>query len=88
MTIKAIKEKYKDYRIEFPEKNMFKVFDFKGDIGKAVIIVKSHPNKYVGKHVTQVVRVLDGKELLIDSMRPCDNMEDAIDVAAEMLENL
>ena len=69
-------------------KNMFAVYDFKGDIGKAVIVVKSHPDKYIGKHVTQVIRVSDGKELLHDSMRPCDNMEDAVDVTAEMLADL
>lgn len=88
MTIKEIKEKYKDYKIEFKEKNMFAVYDFKGDIGKTVIVVKSHPDKYIGKHVTQVIRVSDGKELLTDSIRPCDNMDDAIDVAAEMLADL
>ena len=72
MTIKSIKEKYKDYRI-------------RGN-GKVVIVVNAHPHKDIGKYVTQVIRVSDGKELLKDgSCRPCDNLDDAIDVAGEMM---
>ena len=41
--------------------------------------------KGFGKTVMQVVRVSDGKELLPEgSCRPCDNLDDAIDVAGEM----
>lgn len=41
--------------------------------------------KGFGKTVMQVVRVSDGKELLTEgSCRPCDNLDDAIDVASEM----
>lgn len=33
----------------------------------------------------QIVRVSDGVELLLEgSCRPCDNLDDAIDVAGEM----
>ena len=43
-------------------------------------------NKDIGKYVTQVIRVSDGKELLKDgSCRPCDNLDDAIDVAGEIM---
>lgn len=88
MTIKSIKEKYKDYRRSANEKNMFAVCDYGDGNGKVVIVVLSHPCKYVGKYVHQVVRVRDGKELLSEgSMRPCDDLEDAIDVAGEMLDD-
>lgn len=87
MTIKEIKEKYKNYQVDGNEKNMFATYDYKDGNGKVIIVVNSHPNKYVGKHVTQVIRVSDGKELLKDgSCRPCDNLDDAIDVAEEMIE--
>lgn len=60
MTIKAIKEKYKDYKISGNEKNMFKTYDYEDG---------------------------NGKELLREgSCRPCDNLDDAIDVAGEMME--
>lgn len=87
MTIKAIKEKYKYYKISGNEKNMFTTYDYEDGNGKVVIVVNSHPHKCIGKYVTQVVRVSDGKELLKDnSCRPCDNLNDAIDVASEMME--
>lgn len=83
MTIKAIKEKYRDYKIKGNEKNMFTIYDYKDENGKVVIVVNDC--KGYGKTVVQVVRVSDGKELLKDgSCRPCDNLEDAIDVAGEM----
>lgn len=57
MTIKAIKEKYKDYKIKGNEKNMFAIYDYQ-----------------------------DGKELLKDGdCRPCDNLDDAIYIAGEMI---
>ena len=84
MTIKAIKEKYKDYQKD-TGKNMFTTYDFGDDIGKVVVVVNS--SKSYGKTVAQVVRVSDGKELLPKDMnRPCDNLDDAIDVADEMLQ--
>lgn len=89
MTIKAIKEKYKEYHIRGNEKNMFTTYDYNDGNGKVVIVVNSHPSKYIGKYVTQVVRASDGKELLKDGdCRPCDNMNDAIDVVGEMMEEL
>ena len=85
MTIKAIKEKYKDYKIKGNEKNMFTTYDYQDGNGKVVIIVNDC--RGYGKTVMQVVRVSDGKELLKDgSCRPCDNLDDAIDVAGEMIE--
>lgn len=84
MTIKEIKEKYKDYLRQGREKNSFVVYKWKNDEDKYVIIVNRHPCKYIGSYVTGLVRVRDGKELLSGSSRPCDNLDDAIDVAGEM----
>ena len=39
MTIKAIKEKYKDYKTKGTEKNMFATYDYKDGNGKVVIVV-------------------------------------------------
>lgn len=81
MTIKAIKEKYRDYKINGNEKNLFAVYDY--GFGKVVIVVNDC--KGYGKTVMQVVRVEDGRELLSNgACRPCDNLDDAIDVAGEM----
>lgn len=83
MTIKAIKEKYKDYKLQSNEKNMFTVYDYNDGNGKVVIVVNNC--KGYGKTVMQIVRVSDGVELLLESScRPCDNLDDAIDVAGEM----
>ena len=83
MTIKEIKEKYKDYKRKAKEKNMFTIYDYNDGNGKVVIVVNDC--KGFGKTVMQVVRVSDGKELLQEgSCRPCDNLDDAIDVAGEM----
>lgn len=86
MTIKAIKEAYADYRKEYG-KTMYKVYDFGGEYGKCVIICKSGTGRDM-KTVDQVVRVSDGKELLCDHRwRWTDNLEDAVDVAGEMLDD-
>ena len=83
MTIKEIKEKYKDYKRKANDKNMFTIYDYNDGNGKVVIVVNDC--KGFGKTVMQVVRVSDGKELLQEgSCRPCDNLDDAIDVAGEM----
>ena len=83
MTIKSIKESYKNYKISGNEKNMFAVYDYQDGNGKMVIVVNDC--KGYGKTVMQVVRVKDGKEMLYKgSCRPCDNLDDAIDVASEM----
>ena len=85
MTIKAIKEQYKKYQVSGGEYNSFVVYDYKDGNGKIVIVVNMC--KGYGKSVTQAVRVSDGKELIgKDRCRPCDNLDDAIDVAGEMME--
>lgn len=62
---------------------MFTIYDYNDGNGKVVIVVNY--NKGYGKTVMQIVRVSDGKELLINGgCRPCDSLEDAIDVAGEM----
>lgn len=85
MTIKEIKEKYKDYSKNycFGGKVQFRVTDYGDEDGKCVIIVI---HDTYGRDVVQVVRVSDGKEMLTEGRcRPCDNMDDAEDVASEML---
>lgn len=83
MTIKAIKEAYANYKADCG-KTMYKVYDFGGEYGKGVIICKNAGHDL--KTVDQVVRVADGKELLADHRwRWCDNLEDAVSVASEML---
>ena len=83
MTIKAIKEAYKDYKRVGSEVNRFAVYDYNDGNGKVVIVVNDC--KSYGKTVMQVVRVRDGKEMLANgSCRPCDNLDDAVDVAGEM----
>lgn len=84
MTIKAIKEKYREYGNK-NERKSFVVYDYKDGNGKIVIIV-SHLGIYGYKDVVQAVRVSDGKEMIEKGhCRPCDNLEDSIDVAAEMM---
>lgn len=86
MTIKEIKGKYKKYSCEGNEYNSFAVFDYKDGNGKIVIVVKNL-RVYGYKDVVQAVRVSDGKEMIEEGRcRPCDNLDDAIDVAGEMME--
>ena len=82
MTIKAIKEKYKDYhKTTGDNKTMFSVFSMEGE--KYVVVVTDC--RGYGKTVFQVVRVRDGQEMLFNgSCRPCDDLGDAVDVACEM----
>ena len=97
MLIKDIKAAYKDYFSKAGH-NTFVVYDWNAyakyddyfaKVGKAVVVV--HIEKVCGdiwRDVVQVVRVSDGKKLLEDGRcRPCDNLNDAIDVATEMLTN-
>lgn len=85
MTIKAIKEQYKKYSCEGGEHNSFAVYDYKDGNGKIVIVVKNLL-VYGYKDVVQAVRVSDGKEMIEEGRcRPCDNLDDAIDVAGEMM---
>ena len=84
MTIKAIRDNYKDYKLRRNEHNSFVTYDYNDGNGKVVIIVNIC--KGYGNTVMQVVRVRDGKELLKDgACRPCDSLDDAVDVAGEML---
>lgn len=84
MTIKEIKEKYTG-RYGNGEKTMFTTYDYHDGNGKIVIVVTKHGT--YGRTVWQAVRVSDGKELISNGRcRPCDNMDDAIDVAGEMME--
>ncbi len=86
MTIKAIKEQYKRYACDGNEYNSFCVYDYKDGNGKIVIVVKNL-RVYGYKDVVQAVRVSDGKRMIEDGRcRPCDNLDDAIDVAGEMME--
>ena len=83
MTIKAIKEKYTG-RYGNGEKTMFTSYDYGDGNGKIVIVVTRHPT--YGRTVWQAIRVKDGKELIADGKcRPCDNLDDAIDVAGDMM---
>lgn len=85
MTIKAIKEKYKNYQIKGNEHNSFVTYNYNDGIHNKVVIVVNNCKGF-GKTVMQVIRVSDGKELLKNgSCRPCDNLDDAIDVAGEMI---
>ena len=85
MKIKDIKEAYLDYGISKAEKNSFVTYDYNDGNGKVVIVVRRHPDRDVGSYVTQAVRVSDGKKLIEDGRcRPCDSLDDAIDVAGEM----
>lgn len=85
MTIKAIKEAYNGKYGEPWEKTMFTTYDYNDGNGKVVIVV-TFARGY-GDTVWQAVRVSDGKELISKGRcRPCDNLEDAIDVAGEMMD--
>lgn len=87
MTIKEIKEQYKNYRVTGSERNSFVTYNYGGETGKVVIIVNI--SRSMRDYVTQVVRVSDGKALLEEGRcRPCDNLDDAVDVAGEMIEGL
>lgn len=84
MKIKDIKEVYNG-KYGHGEKTMFKVYDYKDGNGKMVIVATKHG--VYGNTVWQAVRVNDGKEMIEEGRcRPCDNMDDAIDVAGEMME--
>lgn len=83
MTIKEIRELYKNYQVKGNEYNTFVTYDYNDGKGKVVIIVNNC--KGYGKTVMQGVRTSDGKELLKKGQcRPCDNLDDAIDVFGEM----
>ena len=87
MTIKAVKEKYRNYECGAGGHNSFVVYDYNDGYGKYVIVVNVSRRKYVGDYVTAVVRLTDGKNVIEGHSRPCDNLDDAIDVAGEMIED-
>lgn len=66
------------------ERTRFTTYDYCDGNGKIVIVV-TYCRSY-GNTVWQAVRVSDGAELIRDGQcRPCDNLDDAIDVAGEMI---
>lgn len=65
ITIKQIKEVYKNYKTVGNEKNSFVVTHYVG-YGKCVIVVNS--NKIYGKTITQIIRVEDGNEFTDDNI--------------------
>lgn len=84
MTIKALKEKYKNYACKNGEYNTFTCYDYKDGRGQIFIVVNNC--KGYGKTVMQAIRKDTGEELLKNgSCRPCDNLDDAIDVLGEMI---
>ena len=90
MTIKEIKKKYDGKYGCFGERTAFTTYDYKDGNGKVVIVVTiMGKGKDAWKDVWQAVRVSDGAELIEDGRcRPCDDLDDAIDVAGEMIQNL
>ena len=86
MTIKQIKELYRGKYGDADDKTMFTTYDYGDGNGKVVIVVTQLKWDRKWKNVWQAVRVRDGKELIEDGRcRPCDNLDDAIDVAGEMM---
>ena len=85
MTIKAIKEKYKDtHKATGDNKTMFAVFSAFFETDEKFVVIVTDCDGF-GKTVVQVVRVRDGAEMLpLGSCRPCDSLSDAVDVALEM----
>lgn len=85
VTIKGIKEKYRtapEYML--PGKRQFTVWTFPEPIGKSVVMV-INCGKFCGNYVEAIIPVKTGIDILNGNTRPCDNMEDAIDVAGEMI---
>lgn len=64
----------------------FVTYDYGDGNGKVVIIVSYEMVAgELWRTVCHVIRLSDGKDLLLDgACRPCDNLDDAIDVAGEM----
>ena len=56
--------------------------------GTCVIAVQNEGGEF-GRTVVACISTLDGKDLLhSDHSRPCDNMDDAVDVVGEMLNDM
>ena len=84
MLIKDIKVRYRDYLREvYGGGNSFRTVNWPEYGGKIVLVV--NVDRSFGDTLIQAVRVSDGVELLGDRSRPCDSLDDAEDVAWEML---
>lgn len=68
-------------------KIQFTVWNFE-NFGKCVVVV-SNEGGYFGRTVVALVQVSTGKDLFLGiHSRPCDNMDDAIDVAGEIISQM
>ena len=87
MTIKEIKAQWSEKaKINgLSGKKQFTVWSFTG-YGKCVVVVVNDP--HMERFVVGVVPVSTGIDVLADHARPCDNMDDAIDVAGEILSDM
>ena len=87
MTIKEIKETWSKIEREddMRGKKMFTVAHFSEPIGTSVIMVIKHPDPDVGRYVEAVIQVSTGKDILNGHCRPCDSLDDAHDVASEII---
>ena len=85
MTIKEIKETWsrKQNYCGLSGKKMFTTVKFSEPIGKCVIMVVKDP--WMDRYVEAIIRVSTGEDILNGMSRPCDNMEDAVEVACEMV---
>ena len=83
MTIKEIKEIWSHKKISFSGKKMFTTVKFSEPLGKCVVMVVKNP--YMDRYVEAIIQVSTGNDILNGHSRPCDNMEDAVDVACEMI---
>ena len=90
MTIKAIKEEFAKktrYQGISGGKWQFTVWRMTKK-GKCVLCVQNLGG-YEGRWVVACISTIDGKDLFHnDHSRPCDNMDDAIDVASEILSSM
>ena len=85
MTIKTIKEAWQAKEFSIRGKKQFAVYNFGDPIGKCIILVINNP--YAGRYVDAIIQVKTGEDILNGHCRPCDNMDDAIDVAGEMIQD-
>ena len=86
MTIREIKALWgsKDRIQGCTGKKQFATYDFQ-EFGKCVVVVVND-GAYLGRTVVALVQVATGNDLFHgEHSRPCDNMDDAIDVAGEII---
>ena len=82
MTIKEIKEQYSK---KISGRVMFRTVKYSEPIGKCVLVVSRSYDPYIGRYVEALVQVSTGEDILNGHSRPCDSMDDAVDVVDEML---